>query len=137
RAQVFHLLFGSAGETTELRRMKEIAGSNCEVIAGVPLRVAAEMIRLCRLFVSNDSGLMHVAAAAGVPTIGLFGPTKSSGTSPRGEHAFIIRSSYPGLPCRGYPFEADNRSDCCRDGRCMEEITVETVMSFISRQEIL
>ena len=47
----------------------------------------------CTLFVSNDSGLMHLAAATGTKTFGLFGPTNEQRTSPRGPHSYVIRAA--------------------------------------------
>lgn len=46
----------------------------------------------CKLFISNDSGLMHLAAASGVPTLGLFGPTAEKQTGPRGSHSHTLRA---------------------------------------------
>ena len=64
------------------------------VLAGLPgaidlagrltLPEAAACLARCRLFVGNDSGLMHMAAAAGTPTLGLFGPTPASEYAPSG-----------------------------------------------------
>ena len=54
--------------------------------------VAACLAR-CALFVGNDSGLMHLAAAAGAPTLGLFGPTPAHEYSPSGSHAAAALST--------------------------------------------
>ncbi|GAN90064.1 lipopolysaccharide heptosyl transferase/glycosyl transferase [Gluconobacter frateurii M-2] len=54
----------------------------------------ATLLRRCALFVGNDSGLMHLAAAAGTPTLGLFGPSRMSEYAPSGENAFAL--SAPG-----------------------------------------
>ncbi len=48
--------------------------SNIKVLSGLPLRQLAAIIHSCSAFVANDAGPMHIAAALGVPTIGLFGP---------------------------------------------------------------
>ncbi len=53
---------------------------------------AAAALARCDLFVGNDSGLMHLAAAAGTPTLGLFGPTPSDEYSPAGRRTAIARS---------------------------------------------
>ncbi|MBV9250877.1 MAG: glycosyltransferase family 9 protein [Acetobacteraceae bacterium] len=53
---------------------------------------AAACLQRCVLFAGNDSGLMHLAAAAGVPTIGLFGPTNASEYAPAGQHAVAVTS---------------------------------------------
>ncbi len=49
----------------------------------------------CAFYVGNDSGLMHLAAASGIPTLGLFGPTQESLYAPWGEHTGIVRTRIP------------------------------------------
>jgi ADP-heptose:LPS heptosyltransferase len=51
------------------------------------------------MFIGNDSGLMHLAAAAGAPTIGLFGPTPSDEYGPAGPKASAVLADGP--PGRG------------------------------------
>jgi len=53
---------------------------------------AAACLAQAALFVGNDSGLMHIAAAAGTPTIGLFGPTPADEYAPSGRAALAVRS---------------------------------------------
>ena len=53
----------------------------------------AACLAQCALFVGNDSGLMHLAAAAGAPTLGLFGPTPAHEYSPAGAHAAAVLSA--------------------------------------------
>ena len=53
---------------------------------------AAACLARAALFVGNDSGLMHIAAAAGTPTIGLFGPTPADEYAPAGRAAMAVRS---------------------------------------------
>ena len=54
--------------------------------------VAACLAR-CALFIGNDSGLMHLAAAAGAPTLGLFGPTPAEEYAPAGVSAAAVVSA--------------------------------------------
>ncbi len=56
---------------------------------------AAACLAQCRLFVGNDSGLMHLAAAAGTPTLGLFGPTPASEYAPAGRRAAAVLAPGP------------------------------------------
>lgn len=56
--------------------------------------VAARLQR-CALFVGNDSGLMHLAAAAGTPTLGLFGPSRASEYAPAGRLARFVEAPGP------------------------------------------
>lgn len=51
-----------------------------------------------RLFIGNDSGIAHLAAAVGTPTVVLFGPTDPAVWAPRGDHVHIVRTSQPGMP---------------------------------------
>ncbi len=55
----------------------------------------AACLQLCRLFVGNDSGLMHLAAATGIATLGLFGPSRSSEYAPAGTRAAFLAAPGP------------------------------------------
>ncbi|BCK77567.1 lipopolysaccharide (LPS) heptosyltransferase [Acetobacter aceti NRIC 0242] len=59
------------------------------------LAETAAMLQRCALFIGNDSGLMHLAAAAQTPTLGLFGPSRSSEYAPSGVHAEWIAAPGP------------------------------------------
>ncbi|MBB3883858.1 ADP-heptose:LPS heptosyltransferase [Acetobacter oeni] len=59
------------------------------------LAETAAMLELCALFIGNDSGLMHLAAAAGIQTLGLFGPSKASEYAPSGQNATWIAAPGP------------------------------------------
>jgi len=88
------------------------------------LETAAAMDR-CALVVANDTGLMHIAAARGVPLAAVFGPTvRQFGFFPRGARAAVVE--HPGLDCRPCTHIGLPR---CPEGhfRCMNEITAEVV----------
>ena len=71
------------------------------------------------IFLSNDSGPMHLAAALGVPTLAVFGPTDPKETGPLGPRARYVREPVECSPCL--------YRDCPIDHRCMERIGVERV----------
>jgi heptosyltransferase-3 len=87
-------VFGADGE----RGMAEplLAGlptdQSIDLIGRTDLPLAAACLDRCRLFVGNDSGLMHLAAAAGVPTLGLFGPSPEQYYRPWGAHTGFVRT---------------------------------------------
>ena len=56
-------------------------------------------IKQCKIFIGNDSGLMHIAASSGICTLGLFGPSLESRYAPKGKKAYFIRTkkSYKSL----------------------------------------
>ena len=79
-------------------------------------------MRRCALYVGNDSGLMHMAAASGIPTLGLFGPSKPERYAPWGSKTAHVRTarSYDELVGgRGY----DRRTT----GTLMESLSVDAV----------
>ncbi len=86
------LLFGGPAETEQIKQLSEMIQSSQVQIVSEQLLTTAALIQQCSLFISNDSGLMHIAAAVGVPTIGLFGPTDERLTGPRGPKSAIVRA---------------------------------------------
>lgn len=78
------------------------------------------------LFIGNDGGPAHVAAALGIPTLAVFGPTDENVYGPRGVASRVVRQ--PGI-CgrRQYPWKVDS---CCqvRNKECLSGIRIETVL---------
>jgi ADP-heptose:LPS heptosyltransferase len=66
-----------------------------DLTGGLTLSEAAACLARCALFVGNDSGLMHLAAAVGTPTLGLFGPTRASEYAPAGRCTAIAEAPGP------------------------------------------
>lgn len=87
------------------------------------LAEAMALIDQCRLMITNDSGLMHVAAALQVPLVAIFGSTDPSHTAPLGEHCRVIRKALPCSPCF--------KPKCPRNMECMEAISVEEVFGEV------
>jgi len=81
---------GSAEHTLKSEVVRGI-GTHASAASG-SLMTIAHVLKQCILLVSNDSGLMHLGAAAGAPTVGLFGPTDEKLTGPRGAHTSTIRA---------------------------------------------
>src|SRR5436309_13498093 len=84
------------------------------------------LIKQCRLFITNDTGPMHIATAFGVPTVAIFGPTDPATTSPFGSRHELVRHPVdcsPGL-----------LRECPIDLRCMQGISVEMVRAAAMRQ---
>jgi heptosyltransferase-2 len=79
---------------------------------------------MCRVFLSNDSGAMHVAAAVGTPIVAMFGPTDERATRPLGV-ADVLTADVFCRPC--------HLRDCPIDHRCMKRIEVSTAFEAASR----
>jgi heptosyltransferase I len=87
------------------------------------LKELAALASLADVFITTDTGPMHLAAAAGAKVLALFGPTAPWRTGPYGEGHIIVRAGLACSPC----FRRD-----CEDVKCMEDITVDDVMKQIS-----
>ena len=88
-----------------------------DLVGKVDLLTAAAVLRHCALFIGNDTGLMHIAAASGTPTLGLFGPSPSDQYAPWGQHAALVRSV--------------DRPDALF-GPCFDHRTTDTLMDGLS-----
>ena len=107
------LPWGNADEKARAERLaRDIPGAIVlpRVMAGAEL---AAVIAGARLAVGLDSGLMHLAAALGVPGIWLYGPTDPGLTGPYGEGQTVIRSTWPKAPCRRRTCADIPTGDCC------------------------
>ena len=62
-----------------------------DLVGRTELLTAAAVLRRSALFIGNDTGLMHIAAASGLPTLGLFGPSDEQHYGPWGVHTRIAR----------------------------------------------
>lgn len=115
---------------TELERgYRERAPSGAGImLTGHPLPELAALLKRCSVFVGNDSGMTHLAAASGTPVVALFGPTDPRVWRPRGKDVTLICGSAECLPC-----SRDKMQSCARQ-KCLENITVEEVYRAIVRR---
>jgi heptosyltransferase-2 len=72
------------------------------------------MAAACRVYLTNDSGAMHIASALGVPTVAVFGATDHTTTGPTGAWSKVIRESVECSPCL--------KRECPIDHRCMTRV---------------
>lgn len=90
-AQVF--VTGGPGEESQAQPVLDAVPANRRIAAvGLDLPTTAAVLARCDLFVGNDSGLMHLAGAAGAPTLGLFGPSDDTVYAPRGPKSRAVRT---------------------------------------------
>jgi heptosyltransferase-2 len=129
------LFFGSAKEREKIDGIMQSLGNGYNLarnLAGqLSLREALAAISLCRAFISNDSGLMHVVSSFKLPLIALFGPTRPDKTAPLNTNSVVIHYPQACAPClhRDCPYE---------NHPCMSAISVDEVfqqlLSFLSKE---
>ncbi len=94
------LIFGSGKEKDLCRAVAESMKYESVNLSGdTTLGEAMALIKSCRFFVSNDSGLMHVAAALDVPMVAIFGSTEPALTGPRSLNARVLKHDMECSPC--------------------------------------
>jgi heptosyltransferase-2 len=123
------LVFGTkdeAGVCEEVAQLVRGRGvSRVESLGGkTSLREFMEYVAACQVFVTNDNGAMHVAAALGVPTVAVFGATNHVTTGPTGDRTVIVREAK--VDCSPYPHPCLRR-ECPIDHRCMKAVSAERV----------
>ncbi len=113
---------GSDGET---RRVGEMLGGSGFNLAGkTDLSKLGVLCRDAVAVVTNDSGPMHIAAAAGADVIAIFGPTSPSRCGPRSDKAVVLRSDK--LDCIGC-----YKKKCPLEFECMLELSVDEVFEVV------
>ncbi len=122
------LLFGGPDEKGLCERIAESIGEGAFSVAGkTGLKEAAALIKRCNVFVSNDSGPMHIATAVGTPVVAIFGPTvQGFGFSPLGKSVVVEKE----LKCRPCSLHG---SESCPKGHleCMKGIAADSVFEKI------
>ncbi len=119
------MIFGAAHESQlGASVVAEASASGIYNLAGLTsLEEAIALIAHCGLFVSNDAGLMHVAAALHVPVVAIFGPSDHRVTAPWCTKKVVVRKE--GLPCS----PCLKKDTCPYDHRCMKDINADEVLA--------
>ncbi len=112
-------VFGSAAEKTLCDEVA-LAANGRNFAGTTTLRAFIEMTAACRVFLTNDSGAMHIASALGVPSVTVFGPTDETATGPLGPLAQLVREPVSCSPCL--------LRECPIDHRCMTRVTSDQVV---------
>jgi heptosyltransferase II len=114
------ILFGTAAEAPVSTAIaSELQRPPIDLTGKTPIAELPALLSQCHLFLGNDSGAMHVAAAVGLPVVAVFGPTDPEGTAPVTPSATIVQQRSYCSPCF--------LRRCPTDHRCMQAITPEMV----------
>jgi heptosyltransferase-2 len=113
------LVFGSAAERALCSEVARSLPQAHNLAGETTLREFIELAAACRVFLTNDSGAMHVAGALGVPTVTVFGATDETGTGPTSPSARVVRRHVECAPCL--------LRECPIDHRCMTAVTSDEV----------
>jgi heptosyltransferase II len=121
-------VIGGPGEKAMATEIVAAGGPRVRDLTGTDLRNGILAVAAAKVAISNDSGLMHIAAAAGTPTLGIFGPTSPYLWAPlNGLAATVLtKTQLPCQPCQ--------RTVCTmNDHRCMRDIPASDVVATVTR----
>jgi heptosyltransferase-2 len=103
-----------------VREEVDAAGCSCVNFAGATsISEFIELAAACDVFLTNDSGPMHIASALGVPTVAVFGATDDEATGPTGDQSRVLREPVECSPCL--------LRECPIDHRCMTAVSASRV----------
>ena len=120
------LLIGSKSDQPLGRFIRSRTPACIDLTGQTDLAEAVALIRHAAIVVTNDSGLMHIAAALGKPAVSIFGPTNPVQVGPYGQPGSVVRLDLPCSPCNY------RRLDQCPNGHaCMRDLPASMVIARI------
>lgn len=122
------VLFWGPGEFDDIIHLQKLITVPSFVIPKTTLTEMGALLAQCSYLVSNDSGPMHIAAALGVPTLGIYGPTDPKLQGPFGDNNMWVR--HEALDCL-----ACNLTKCPIGNICMTDLSADIV--FHSVQQLI
>lgn len=129
RVKVHLVVIGNEAESLLVSLICKGIGEGAMALTGQSLRHVAAILQVCKVAVSNDTGLMHLAAAVRVPTVAIFGSTSPRWTAPLGDAHHVVYKAVPCSPCF--------QRTCIRrekDYLCLQEISPEEVIGAVVSQ---
>lgn len=116
------ILFGTAGEAAVSTAISgQLHRPPINLTGKTTIGELPGLLSSCHLFIGNDSGAMHVAAAVGLPVVAIFGSTDPNGTAPVTPRCTIVQEKPHCNPCF--------LRRCPIDHRCMERVTADAVVA--------
>lgn len=119
--QVIFLILWGLGDENDADFIKNNLDDEAILIPEVKIGKMSALINNCDLIIANDSGPMHIAAALGIPTLGIFGPTNPKAHGPYSTNSdYVIKEDLHCIIC--------NKLVCPYNHECMTQLPVEEVL---------
>ncbi len=129
------LLLGSKNEKVLLEQIQaEISSASQTIVCGTSLRKVAALLECCRLFIGNDSGLMHMATALNTPIVAIFGPGTPQTTAPYNQDLanVIVMKDFSCRPCR-QRFFSECRPSPEGVAPCLDAVQAQDVLAGVEK----
>ena len=115
------LLAGPADRAAADATLRSLRRAEPLVVEPPTLDALADLLGGCDAYLGNDSGVSHLAAWLGVPTVAIFGPTDPAIWSPRGPNVRVLTGGVACAPC----------GDVCAERRCLRAVSVEDALAAV------
>ena len=126
------VIFGGPDDIETAAKVEKNMKSKAVNLSGkTTLKQLSALIKKCRVFITNDSGSMHIAAALNIPVVAIFGPTiKQFGFFPYSKKAIVVEKNVPCKPC------SPHGPNKCPEKNfdCMNKVTVDEVFDAVKKQ---
>jgi len=119
----FLLFWGYEDEQAQAQKLRDMAGNDVFLVPQVNLKYLGALMKRCKVFLTNDTGPMHIASALGVNVAAIFGPTNSRLQGPLNSNSVVIRNEK--LDCLGC--NLTKIEDCPNKHKCMAELDASYV----------
>ncbi|MFQ5952353.1 MAG: glycosyltransferase family 9 protein [Candidatus Omnitrophota bacterium] len=131
RKNIIPVLVGSPGDINMLKRIQEKSGVKESVLApNLGLGALASVIDKASVFIGNDSGPSHIAAAMNTPLVVLFGPTDPEASAPISENMKVLHDKISCWPCTLYY----RRDRCEKESNiCLQNIKPKDVLKSVKQ----
>jgi ADP-heptose:LPS heptosyltransferase len=122
-------IFGGPGEASTAAPVLQSVPDDkrIDLVGTEDLPIVAACLKRCALFVGNDSGLMHMAAAAEIPTVGLFGPSRPENYRPWGDLTAAVRTEIAYDELVGGPGYDHRTTDTMMDSLSVDSVVAATL----------
>jgi heptosyltransferase II len=128
------VMIGNGIEDQKLsKKIQEQIPSFINLVCKTNFHESALILKKATLYVGNDSAMLYLAAALGVRSIGLYGPTDSSAFEPLGANQISIQGISACSPCYSSLHGIKGKMYTCSNNICMQSISVEKVLQYTKK----
>ncbi|MFC1513936.1 glycosyltransferase family 9 protein [candidate division KSB1 bacterium] len=129
------LLFGGPEELDLRIDIRERSETDPLIVEGLSLLESAGLIRKCSLFLTNDSGLMHISVAMGTKAVSVFGPSDPGRTAPYGKDHKVVRTNIHCSPCWSINNLGVGWIKCIQpDNICLKDLTPDLIKPELEKE---
>ncbi len=123
------VILGSDADSRDAAGIREYAGDCIDLTGRTDLKAVAAVLKESKLLLTADSGLMHIAYAAGTATVSLFGSGIEEKWAPRGKNHIVLNRHLDCSPCTRFGYTPR----CKRGVKCLSSLSVDAVIGAVER----